>query len=229
MPYKFPWSVFIFFVRQNYFDLIDSFRRNCRICQNFFDPSDYAGLKGFGIFAVEFNEKLLSFRIHGFDFASFKKFVKKKLIGKQPTRSCRLNLKLFQHPAGLDVLVEGGGGNFLRQFSFGEDANHRGVVGAEGLWREVEAESVFFAREGELQPQGAVAGDAAGQGDAPDAVSFGRTDGFRDEHLDYGGLDAGAEVADFLRVLQQHRVVAQKIADGGFQSAEAEVVASVVQ
>jgi len=39
----------------------------------------------------------------------------------------------------------------LRQFSFGEDANHRGVVGAKGFFREVEREAVFLARQREFK------------------------------------------------------------------------------
>ena len=77
--------------------------------------------------------------------------------------------------------------------------------------------------------QGAVASDAAGRRDAPDAVPFGRANGFGNQHFDDGGLHAGAQVADFLRIIQQRRIVAQKIADGSFQPAETEIVARVVK
>ncbi len=69
----------------------------------------------------------------------------------------------------------------------------------------------------------------------PDAVTqrtpfaLGGADGFLDEHFHNGRLHAGAEVADFLRVLQPGRMVADEIAHGGFEAAEAEIVIGVAQ
>jgi len=56
-----------------------------------------------------------------------------------------------------------------------------------------------------------------------DVVSFRGADGFLHEHFDNGRLDAGAQIVHPLRVVQNPGVIAEKIAHGGFQSAEAEV------
>jgi len=79
-----------------------------------------------------------------------------------------------------------------------------------GFFRKMKHEAIFFAGQREFMAQGAVANDATRRGDATDAVSFGRADGFGNEHFDDGGLNASAEVADFLRVLQQRRVSRKK-------------------
>ena len=81
----------------------------------------------------------------------------------------------------------------------------------------------------EFVPQRAIARHAAGRRDATHAQPLRRADRFGHEHFHDGGLHAGAEIAQGLGVVEQARMVAQKIADGRFQAAEAEVVVRIVQ
>lgn len=76
--------------------------------------------------------------------------------------------------------------------------------------------------------KGAIARDAAGGGDAGESEAAGSSDGFLDEDINNGGLDAGAKVADGLIILESFGVIAQKVANGSFETAEAEVVVWVV-
>ena len=54
-------------------------------------------------------------------------------------------------------------------------------------------------------------------------------DSFGHEYFYDGGLDAGAQIANFLRIVQQTGIVAQKIAHGGFQTAGAKIIAWIVE
>jgi glutathione peroxidase len=53
-----------------------------------------------------------------------------------------------QNPAGFDFLVQRRKRNFVEQFSFGQNSDHRGVVGAKGFFREVKRETFARARAG---------------------------------------------------------------------------------
>lgn len=64
-------------------------------------------------------------------------------------------------PIGGDVGVEGGGGSVELQFSFGQDADHGGVVGTEGFFGEPEFEAGIGATFGETLAERGIAGDAA--------------------------------------------------------------------
>lgn len=112
----------------------------------------------------------------------------------------------------------------MEEFAFGEDADHAGVVGAEGFFRQAKVQSVALAGIGQGLAEGAVAGDAAGGGDAWQAQPSGGAERFDGERFDDGGLDAGAEVLDGGGGIQQGGIFLEEIADGRFQSGEAEVV-----
>ena len=115
----------------------------------------------------------------------------------------------------------------LQQLAFGEDRNHRGVVSAEFWLGEEQFQSSFGAGFFQFGSQGAVAGDAAGGGDAVNVEALGGADGFLNEDIDNGGLDAGAQITDGLLGREGFRMVAQEVADGGFQSAETEIIVGV--
>src|SRR5579885_532470 len=134
-----------------------------------------------------------------------------------------------QRPAGENFRVPRGGGSADPKFSLRQNANHRGVVGAELLFGQAEGEGVLIAGALQFPPQGAIARHAARSGDAAHTGALGGANGFRDQHFHNGGSYAGAQVADFLFIVQDCRVVAQKITNGGFQAAEAEVIAGVVE
>ena len=136
---------------------------------------------------------------------------------------------LRQNPARIDFLVNRCRRHAGQKFSFGQNADHRRVVRAKAFFRKTQSETFALARAGEFAAQGAIAGDAAGGGHTTDAVSFRGADGFLHEHFDNRRLNAGAQITQLLRVIQNPRVIAEKIAHGGFQAAEAEVVAGVIQ
>ena len=91
-----------------------------------------------------------------------------------------------------------------------------------------QGEPLALAGGGESLAERAIAGNAARGSDAPNAEPLGGADRLGYQHIHDGRLDAGAQVAEALRVVEQVGVVAQKIAHRGFQPAEAEVVVRVV-
>jgi len=110
----------------------------------------------------------------------------------------------------------------------GQDGHHGGVIAAEGACGQSEGAAQTVRGGGEFPAQEAVADDAARRGDAADSATPGRANRLGDKHVDDGGLDAGAKVAQGGGVGGEVRVVAQEIPDGGFQPAEAEVQGRVV-
>ena len=116
----------------------------------------------------------------------------------------------------------------MAQFSFRENSDHGGVVGAEFIFREAKFQPVYLARRRQLAPQCAIACDAAGGRDAVETQAPGGFHGFFHEHIHNRGLHAGAEIANVFRTVEQCGVVANEITDGGFEAAETEIIAGVV-
>ena len=77
--------------------------------------------------------------------------------------------------------------------------------------------------------QGAVAGHAARHGHATRPQAQRGPDGLGDENVNYSRLHAGAQIAQPRRIVGQGRVLFQEVADGRFQTGEAEIVAGIVQ
>src|SRR5688572_17811175 len=95
----------------------------------------------------------------------------------------------------MGVGVEIARSDAAEELAFGQDADHRGVVGAESGFGKTQGEALAVAGRAQLATQPAVAGDAARGGDAGDAEAFGGANGFGDENVHDRGLDAGAKVA----------------------------------
>ena len=104
----------------------------------------------------------------------------------------------------------------MNEFSFGENADHAGIVGAEFWIREEKADTGGGTSALEFGAECAITGDAAGGGDALHVKPFGGADCFLDENIDDCGLDAGADVADGVVILHRFGVIAQEVADGSF-------------
>ena len=124
---------------------------------------------------------------------------------------CRL-LNLLQRPIGEDIYGRGGCLGSAHKLSLGQNADHRGVVGAKAAPGQQEREPLTLAGSGEPLAEGAIAGHAAGGRDAANPETPGRADGLGHEHVHNGSLRAGAQIAHALRVIQQARMVAQEIA-----------------
>ena len=89
--------------------------------------------------------------------------------------------------------------------------------------------SLAPAGPAQFAAQGAVAGDAAGDGHAARPQAQRGPDGLGDQNIHYGSLDAGAQIAQPRGIVGQGRVLFQEVADGRFQTGEAEIIAGIVQ
>ena len=78
-------------------------------------------------------------------------------------------------------------------------------------------------------PQFLIARNATGNGDAADTQTRCGAKRLGFEHFHNRLLHAGAEVANFLPVVEQLGMIADEIAHGGLETAETEVVIPVVQ
>ncbi len=114
------------------------------------------------------------------------------------------------------------------ELALGQNADHSGVIRAKGFIGQHQGEPLPFAGGTEALAQRAIAGDAARDRNASHTKSSGSTEGLSHQHVHNGRLNAGAEVAQTLCILEQFGVVAQKVSHGGFQTAKAKIVIRLI-
>src|SRR5207237_4770443 len=101
--------------------------------------------------------------------------------------------------------------------------------GAASWLPEAQRQSACPACGGQLFAQGTVAGDAARSSHTSEAQALRRPHGFGHQHLQDGRLHAGTEVAQTPAVIENFRMIPQKVAHGSLQSAEAQIVIRLVE
>ena len=116
-----------------------------------------------------------------------------------------------------------------QNFALRQNADHRGVVRAEARFRQSQRQTRALAGRRQFLSQRAIAGDAAGSRShsARPAVSP-RGSSLVTSTSTIAACTLAHKSRDALRIVQQARMVAQKIAHRSLQAAEAEIVVRVV-
>ncbi len=117
----------------------------------------------------------------------------------------------------------------MGEFEPGQGTDHAGVIGAKGTGSHAEFYFAALTGQGEGIAEAAIGADTTGGADAMDFQLFGSLDGFAYQDFHDGVLDTGAEISEPLIGFGNFGVIAQEIADGGFEAAEAEVVTGLIE
>ncbi len=117
----------------------------------------------------------------------------------------------------------------MGEFEPGQGADHAGVIGAKGAGGHAEFNFAALTGQGKGIAEAAIGADTTGGADAMDFQFSGGLDCFAYQDFHDGVLDAGAEVAETLIGFGNIGVIAEKVADGSFEAAEAEVVTGFIE